>query len=364
MSIRTFAGSGVVSALAGRAAHPALGGLCCSLVLLLYPAAAETALCERALAAEPLPLLNGRLTVRLPAGAKNEARQHSIMAAPESNDEETRLVLDDGDARLVLMAYELFATTPAGFEQRVEQMAADWSSGSKGRYTAGKTLTGKGVKVHHIAPRLDDVDPKREAVLMRVAYVALEDDQTLVQVRLYFNPAAAKDLSCCARQCDGILATLARGTRKLNLAAGTRRLEIKRAAHKIALKLPQGFIMSIKDGGDYNLHQFHKLAPFDRNGPRIGTYVGPHPDYQYKQQEVPEENTSETDGRLLGKKVRFAHWVSKDDKGKVVRHMMEHIAPLKTISDRHLLHVFFSAESLEELTEVQKIVEAMELIGP
>src|SRR5512136_940564 len=61
------------------------------------------------LADRPIQLLGGRLTVRMPAAARVEPRQRSIMSAAESGEEETRVVLDAGPERLVLLASELFA---------------------------------------------------------------------------------------------------------------------------------------------------------------------------------------------------------------------------------------------------------------
>src|SRR5687767_5078036 len=53
---------------------------------------------------EPIRLLADRLRLRVPPNGKEQPRQRGVMAVPESP-EETRLVVEAGEERLVLMAY-------------------------------------------------------------------------------------------------------------------------------------------------------------------------------------------------------------------------------------------------------------------
>ena len=66
-------------------------------------------------------LLGGRLTVRLPPGAKIEAMAHSIMSAPAAETEHTRVVLDAGPQRMVIMADELFSIAGKDIEKRISE---------------------------------------------------------------------------------------------------------------------------------------------------------------------------------------------------------------------------------------------------
>ena len=77
-----------------------------------------------------IEVLGGRLTVRMPQGAKTEARLFDIMSAPESEEHETHVIFDAGQERLVLMVHECFAFAGNDFEKDVR----DWVTKWKGKY--------------------------------------------------------------------------------------------------------------------------------------------------------------------------------------------------------------------------------------
>src|SRR5215475_586926 len=81
---------------------------------------AMTAHAEPKLATTPTPVLSDHLTLSLAQGMRIEPRSHSIMAAHEPAEHETRSVLDVGNARFVMMAYELFAAPGADFKASVD----------------------------------------------------------------------------------------------------------------------------------------------------------------------------------------------------------------------------------------------------
>ena len=82
------------------------------------------------LSEKPIEVLGGRLSIRMPQGAKKEARPFDIMSAPESEEHETRVVFDAGQERLVLMVHESFAFAGDDFEKDVRDWVAKW----KGKY--------------------------------------------------------------------------------------------------------------------------------------------------------------------------------------------------------------------------------------
>jgi len=77
-------------------------------------------------------LLGGRLRIRMPKNAKVEARGRSIMAALEAVTEETRVVLNAGKERLVLMAWEMFALAGDDLAKAVRADIASWGDQAKG----------------------------------------------------------------------------------------------------------------------------------------------------------------------------------------------------------------------------------------
>ena len=104
---------------------------------------------KAALSEKPIEVLGGRLTVRMPQGAKIEARLFNIMSSPESEEHETRIAFDAGQERLVLIVHEDFAFAGDDFEKDVREWVAKW----RGKYRIEPIqLPTKGLKAgftHH-----------------------------------------------------------------------------------------------------------------------------------------------------------------------------------------------------------------------
>jgi Beta-lactamase len=109
------------------------------------------------LAEKPVEALGGRLTVRMPQGARIEARPFPIMGSPESAEHETRVLFDAGDERLVLMVKEAFAFAGDDFEKDVKEWVANliYVGGAPDYHPGAKKgvgmLFGKKVEWHSVA---------------------------------------------------------------------------------------------------------------------------------------------------------------------------------------------------------------------
>src|SRR6185436_16735692 len=73
----------------------------------------------------PLPILNGKAVFTFPAGAQNVKRDVDIMSADHNANEETRIIYDLGNKRLVFFAEELFAL---GEDQLFEHVSKDYTN--------------------------------------------------------------------------------------------------------------------------------------------------------------------------------------------------------------------------------------------
>lgn len=158
----------------------------------------------------PLKLLNGRLTIRMPAGAKLEARHENIMSAAESAEEESRVVLDAGDERLIVMAYELLRTASKDFERQVKKMVDTWEMG-------GARIEARESRGFLISPAKLDLHKTAVPVLS----VVMNHEDGLVQLLGFFvNRKAGADAAGCVKLARSIAATIAPGDKVLNLKGG------------------------------------------------------------------------------------------------------------------------------------------------
>lgn len=322
------------------------------LLTLLTPAAAQAGKLAalKQLAPTPLDLLAGRLSMRLPAGARLEARRTSVMAAPQASQDETRVMLDAGPERLVVMVNEVFALAGADFEAAVRKEAARPGAG-------GVTFKVEALKTGSPKLKAWALLPSKlaggEANLVLASYLT-SPDATVQLVRFYVNPVGARDPKGCEALARAAHATLLPGTRKLASEAGVRSL----GGHsRLEVTAPRGYIATLQPGPDFEVHHLRKLAPFGTPGPSLGVYVGGHPSYQHRQRGgVDAKKVKERGGKLLGKKVTWYEWPVSTTPART---MVEAIAPAP--DGRMQLHVFASGATPAELAELLRMAESIKV---
>jgi hypothetical protein len=250
-------------------------------------------------------VLGGHLTVRMPKGAKVEARPHALMSAPEPEEHETRVVLDDGNERLVLLAREAFAFAGSDFEGSVRRVVADWERHLGGKYgVRPKALQSKGCRAVSVVPAAPDRRRSDDAAFIAGLFVASADG-TVQTLDVYVNPAAAADPAGCAAIAEKVLSSVAPGPKPLRLAAGERRLDAFSDEVEIAVTVPEGTAATKQAGPDFLVHRLIALGPLGGEQSSVGIYLGDHPDFR--------PGPSAGEGTLFGKKVRWH--ASADGKG-------------------------------------------------
>jgi hypothetical protein len=251
-------------------------------------------------ALKPSDLLDGRLTVRVPAQAKAYALERSIMAAPEAASETTRIVIDSGPQRLVILAYELFARTGQGgqeFEQGVRKdcarlpmkvMVESWPLAAPLRAFVYFPVT----------PTLD-----KEANLLMGVYAA-QADGTVQHVAFFFSRSTRLEYDNTRVLAKSIARTIAPGPRGLNSAAGEREFSAYSAKNAIFATVPDGYVVTLQPGPDFIVHHVRKIVPLGETAESLGVYLGDYP--SSNRQGFKEAGTA----ILFGKQ---AKWYEKED---------------------------------------------------
>ena len=316
----------------------------------------------------PTSLLSGRLTVRMPPGARPEPRRTSIMAGPESAEEETRVILDHGPERLVVIAYELFALGAPDFERGVR---ADLATAFREPRPslARLVLPAPGVQLFEVLP--PKLDTASEAVLIEGLYVA-NPDGTVQYLAFHVNPPAASGASGCTGLSEGtgivapkaggapsdapvcralvhrIATTLAVGTRQLSLRGGERRLDLHVGGAQLVARLPPGVVMTAQDGPDFTVYRLTQLGPLGSPAASLGIYVGGNPSYQHKQQDAVAK-VEMVKGKALGQAVEWQTWSQASG-----RAMAEVILPVPGSAGSEL-HLFAGGAAGSELESMKQI---------
>ena len=238
-----------------------------------------------ALEEKPTALLGGRIEARLPAGARIEARQANVASANPLTEEETRVVVDAGGERMMILAYELFARSTAdALEPAVKARWADPGAGRADRYAIEPRTLPSGQRAVLISPKAPP-DPKREAWLALGEYV-LHTDGTVQMVSYFLDPDAAKDVAGATALARKVADTVAPGPKRLATSAGERSFRGVQDTDKVVLVVPEGTVDTHQQAPDFAMHYFRILPKLGDGVPVLGIYVGKQPPDLHVQEEA------------------------------------------------------------------------------
>jgi hypothetical protein len=246
------------------------------------------------LSEKPVEVLGGRLTIRMPDGSKKEGRPFAIMAAPEPEEHETRVIFDAGQERLVLMAHELFALAGDDFEKDVKEWVAKWT----GKYKVEVLpLAVRELKAVAVVPVNDPDHTRSDDATFAEGVFIQSDDRTIKSLDVYVNAVAEKELKGCKTVAHQILLSVAPGTKILDLAAGERRLFAYSKDLEISVIAPQNTVATKQVGPDFVVHRLIAIGPLGSDSGSILIYIGGHPDY--------DPGTKKGESMIFGKKVEW-----------------------------------------------------------
>jgi hypothetical protein len=306
-----------------------------------------------ALANSPTVLLAGRLEVRLPNGMKLEPQQGSTMAAPGTSEDETRAVLDSGDARFELIAQEYHCRRGRDFHKAVEnEVRKDWRE--QASQVRLETLS--------VAPPLEAIGffspiPKtpRDANLIYAAFLATPDG--LVQVlTFHINPSGLQDTDAWVQLSRAIVTSSIAGKRTPKSKGGERALAMS-PARDLLISIPDHTTLTVKQGPDFVVHELRRLPVLPEAAPFCGIYLGGHP--ATLRNELAGDGPAITGqgtrkGKVLGRDVDWDDWGRKEILWS------ETILPYPGANDM-FLHICCSAGDADELAALRGIMESARL---
>lgn len=232
---------------------------------------AQDSLAKLKISATKTEVLAGRLLLSVPDQAKFRPVQHGIMAAPEADSEQTRIMIDAGEQRMVLMVYELFARTDVDDLQGPAQKATRHfpMKVSFRKWPLAGQL--RAVAYFPSAPTKNE-----EANLVMGVFVATPDGNVR-NFMWYVNPQAASESNACLRLAESMAESIVTGAKTLDTAGGERELSAYSKAKSVFASIPKGYALTTQRGPDFIVHHINKIVSFGEESSSIGVYLGDHP---------------------------------------------------------------------------------------
>lgn len=283
-------------------------------------------------------LLKGRLLASVPKAA--------VVAPQGSGDREVRVLLEAGDARLVVVVSELFRVAPAEFAQPAAAYLDD---------------LGRRLKLGKLAPaqaarRADGMQAieftpggkanVRDAVLVS-GLVLRQKDGTVQTVAFFLNEAGIAQAATASPLIRRIADSVKPGKRAL-LTGKRQRVP----GSGFTLDLPAGFPAYTQSGSDHQIGWVEHLGPLERESGRMGIYNGPQPQGSSAPASAKREEV-----KLFGTPAPWLEWDSPEKDGRAAVFFAEAFVK----RDKGTLHVFITAVSAEERAAFRKIAESATL---
>lgn len=296
------------------------------------------------LADPPLEVLGGRFFVRTPKGAAIEGRAVPIMAAAESDEVETRIVLDRGELRLVLMVNDCFALASENFEADVKKCTAKWPDACR---VEPLKLAAKGPSAVSVTPMRDpDHTRSVDATFVAGAFV-MSADRSIQSFDLYTNAAGEKNLVALRSVFREIVLSVAPGKKTLNLEAGERRLFVYSKDTQVLMKVPGNTVLTRRNGPDFLVYNLTEMGSLGTPAGNMLIYAGGHPNYE------PGEKRGA--GVLFGKAIEWR--ALAEGKG------LQTLCDFRLPDDPELkMHIIIEAPGEAGLNALKRTAESMKLV--
>jgi hypothetical protein len=300
-------------------------------------------------------LLNGRLVMSVPAATEVETLgAENIMGAAPATESATRLRITMAGTEIVVQVRELYAAfprDPARFFREIVMGGALGSDQPEPAAVQIGTLSAYGNRAGSYR------HPSGTHVLANL--LVGQPDGTVQHLYIMTWDKPADVLDGAIRTVERMVASLRSGTRRGLAAGGTRQLArlsgSGSVSRSLTMDLPEGYVMAVQQGPDFDVYTINKLAPLDAPGGSLGIYVGAHPSYVYAQDGYRLEALARVATTILG---QDSHWLESPPQAAgdgVKWTRRETILPLEDSAGLRL-HLFASApadsEQLQELTRL------------
>jgi len=224
-----------------------------------------------------LSILNDKAFFLFPTAAVNSSRSSDIMSADPNINQETRVVLDIDEMRLVFFAQELFKIGDSNLFENISKEKNDL--GFK------REITTNHDQILAILSTPSIFDTTQNAILVNSMIVKTQDN-SIFRIDAYINPEAFKHKVEFIKLTEQVFKTVSKGTRINDKSAKVQTLKSFRTKKAFDFTLPENYCITIDQQYDFQVFNFHKYTNYnDSNWMSLTIYTGNHPSYFYEDYE-------------------------------------------------------------------------------
>ena len=293
-------------------------------------------------------ILNDKAFFYFPTEAKNEKRGVDIMSADPNENEETRIVFDNGDMRLVFFAQELFILADNDLFQTISKQ-------NEKAQLKTKILADKD-SLLSILSTPTKFDSTKNAILINSLIIKTQDN-TLFKISAYINPSSFKLKDQYQKLTEDVFNTLTKGTRKSNLFARKEKFDIFGTKKSLTFNLPQNYCVTVDQQYDFQVFKFHRYQTItDTTWVQLIIYNGNHPSMVYSDYGFSEKDSQKTKGKFLDKNIDWLFF-DIDQQGFYDK---EQKVTCNNIEKGLIFHIAMLSNKKELIDDLTEMVETIE----
>lgn len=294
-------------------------------------------------------ILNNKAFFLFPANAINSNRATDIMAPEINNNDETRIVFDIDQMRMVFFARDLYSKADKDLLQAVSK-----KNGSD-KYKTKVLLTKDSVLAIMSTPLI--FDSTKSAILINDLIVKTQDN-SVFSISVYINPAAYKNKDDFQRLSERVFGTLLKGSRRLNIQAKQEFISIN-SKKKFTVSLPDNYFATKDRGSDFNVYRIKKINNYsDSNWSEMTIYIGDHPSYFFPDYGFTQKQLVKLNDIFAG--IPF-HWISFANPGKHL-YLREQQIPINQIENGLIVHIALVGSNQKSINDLTALVKKIKII--
>jgi len=286
-------------------------------------------------------LINNRLQVYLPEFSQDIAIQNGIMSPWSSNEEDTRIVIERYNKKLVLYLYEPFILASDNLKNDAQTILISQyeSQGTlKSPYSNGKIQN---------VQLIPDIYDGTDGITVREAIIKTQDGLLVYAAVIATHETFNSDKDGCIETAESMINSISEGGRVVERAQRTG--SIKWPGYTILLK--QDYVLTLSSGIDFDVYYVQKIVKPGELQPYMGIYVGGHPSFSADDRKVSENS------KILGQNIKW--YLDQETKNIDAETKADTLIKVSEGEYPLYMHIFARPGTENSWSELKKMAESL-----